>query len=470
MNKLEGFDGHPYMANSNEQARQAMLDAVGATDLDQLFEQIPQDNLTDHEFSWPKELSSEHELFQVINKLLSQNQHCEDNLSFIGSGAYRHYVPAIVDTVIGRSEFLTPVFGTSSSDQGRMQAWFEFTSQLGELLDMEFVGLPVYSYGAAIGHALRMAARVNGRSKVIIPEILDPEKMAVVNTYAGHPDLDGHLEVITCPCDSQTGLIDTDQLRDLFNDQVAAVYFESPNALGSLEINASEIIQLARTQGALSIMGVDPITLGIVRSPGSLDCDICVGSIASLGVHLNSGGGVAGFIASRDEERLVRQFPTLQVSLAETTKQGELGFALTLFEQSSYAAREEGNDWTGNGVYLWAIAASVYMSLLGPEGFREIGAAVLQRTSDLKNSLSSVSGVQVLSPGTNFREVVVSFRESGKSIKAINDALLARGIFGGRDLAVMDSRLEGCALYCVTELHSAEDIDQLVQALKEILA
>jgi glycine dehydrogenase subunit 1 len=351
-----------------------------------------------------------------------------------------------------------------------MQAWFEFTSQLGELLDMEFVGLPVYSFGAAVGHAMRMASRVTGRSSVIIPEILDLERMAVIKTYAGHPELDGYLDLITCPCDPSTGLMDTRILETLVSDHVAAIYFESPTALGTLDTQGSQLVQLARAHGALSIMGVDPITLGVIRSPGSLDCDISVGSIASLGVHLNSGGGVAGFIASRDEEQIVRQFPTLQVSLADTTVEGELGFALTLFEQSSYAAREEGNDWTGNGVYLWAIAASVYMSLLGPEGFREIGAAVLQRTFDLKRALSSVDGVEVLSTGSNFREIVVSFRDSGKSVKSINDYLLGKGIFGGRDLSQVDSRLDGCALYCVTEVHTHKDIEDLVQALQESLS
>lgn len=462
--------GHPYMANSTEQAKAQMMKAVGITDIEQLFEQIPEDHRTQRPIAWDDALTSEAQLFRHVSDLLSRNGNSEENISFLGAGAYRHYVPAIVDTVISRSEFLTPVWGTPSSDQGRMQAWFEFTSQLGELLDMEFVGLPVYSYGAAAGHALRMAGRLTGRTKVLIPRATDPERMQVIRTYCGHPELQGYLEIVPVEFDRATGGVDLADLKAKLDSDVAAIYLEMPNAFGVLDSRAAEATALARAAGAESIIGVDPIMLGVITPPSRYGADIVVGTIQTLGVHINAGGGVGGFIATRDEERYARQFPTLQVSLVDTVVPGERAFGLTLFEQSSYGARENGNDWTGNGVYLWSIAAAVYLSAMGPQGMREIGESILRRGSYAMTQLASVPGISVTWSDSTFREFVVNFDATTVSMEQIDAGLRAKGIFGGRNLQSFFPELGKSALYCVTELHTQGDIDRLVQALREVVA
>ena len=167
------------MANSTEETKKHMLNAIGAATVDDLFEQIPDEHITTRRFELPEPLDSEVELKRHMTAVLGKNEHCEDNLSFLGGGTWQHHVPAICDEIWTRSEFLTSVWGTGSSDLGRNQAWFEFASQLGELVGMEFVGLPVYSWGAAVGHAMRMATRMTGRGRVLVPALMDPQRLDV---------------------------------------------------------------------------------------------------------------------------------------------------------------------------------------------------------------------------------------------------------------------------------------------------
>jgi glycine dehydrogenase subunit 1 len=183
---------------------------------------------------------------------------------------------------------------------------------------------------------------------------------------------------------------------------------------------------------------------------------------------MSAGGGAGGFIASRDEERYAREYPTLNISVTETLKEGELGFGLTLFHQSSYGLRDEGKDWTGNSVYLTAIQNAVYMSLLGPAGFRELGELIVARAHYAAKALAGVPKLSTRAGAGFFKEFVVDFSGTGQSVAAINAALLERGIFGGKDLSDMPG-FEACALYAVTEIHTQADIDRLATALQEIV-
>ena len=359
------------------------------------------------------------------------------------------------------------VWGTPSSDQGRFQAWFEYSSQLGELLDLDFVGLPVYSWGCAAGHALRMAARMTGRAKVLIPRVLDPERRAVIGNYCGaaQPRRQLQIEEVGYRPD---GRLDLDELRAKLSADVAAVYVENPNFFGIIEDQVQDVVAAAGAVGAEVIAGVDPLSLGVLAPPGELGVGIAVGTVQTLGVHLNAGGGVGGFIASRDAERYAREYPTLQVSICDTTESGERGYAIPLFAQTSYGAREEGNDWTGNSVYLWAIASAAYMAAMGPVGFAEIGTAILQRSHYAAARIGSVPGLSVRFPAGFFGEFVVDFSQAGRPLADIDAALRERGIFGGADLSRAFPELGQSALYCVTELHTQHDIDRLADSLAEV--
>ncbi len=460
---------HPYMANSTEALEQELLEAVGARSVEQLFVQIPAEHRLKGDLDLPPALPSEVDLRRHLLDLLSRNESCERNLSFLGGGIWQHHVPAVVDEIVRRSEFVTPVWGTPSSDHGRNQAWFEFASQLGELVGMEFVGLPVYSWGAAAGHAVRMAARLTGRAHILVPSTISPERLAVIRTLCGSPELADSIEVELVGFDRDTGGIDLDDLRAKLSPRTAAVLFDNPSFLGGIEPNAAEIATLARERGAETIVGVDPSSLGILAPPSAYGADIVVGTTQPLGVHMSCGGGAGGFIATRDDERYAHQYPTLILSIARTIA-GEHGFGISLFEQTSYGAREDGNDWTGNSVYLWAVANAVYMTMLGPEGFAELGRAIIGRSHYAARRLAAVDGVKIRFPEGFFKEFVVDFSGTGKTVAEVNAALRERGIFGGNDLSRDFPELGQSALYCVTEVHTQADLDRLASAVAEAVA
>ena len=460
---------HPYMPNSTSAARELMLRALGIDNVDVLFEQIPSDHLRTAPLALGDGIRSESELERRLTDLLRRDANPEEVISFLGGGYWPHHVPAICDEIASRSEFLTSVWGTPSSDLGRNQAWFEFASQLGELVELDFVGLPVYSWGAAIGHALRMAARMTGRDEVVLAGPMDPEKLAVIRTYCGPEGMARSIAVRELGFDAATGRVDPIRLKAAIGDRTAAVYFENPNFLGVLEPEAAQIAARARAAGAETIVGVDPLSLGVVAPPPRYGADIVVGTTQPLGVHLNAGGGAGGFIATRDEERYARQYPTLQVSLAGTHRPGQHGFGMTLFHQSSYGSRDEGNDWTGNSVYLWAVVNAVYMALLGPAGFAELGHTIASNCAYAARELAAVNGVAVRWTGF-FKELVVDFNATGRTVAEINAGLRDRGIFGGHDLSADFPELGQAALYCVTEVHHGADIAALISALKELTA
>lgn len=460
---------HPYMPNSTTAARELMLRALGIDGVDVLFEQIPRDHLRQGPLTLSVGIRSESELQRRLKELLCHNTDPSEVVSFLGGGYWPHHVPAICDEVAARSEFLTPVWGTPSSDLGRNQAWFEFASQLGELVELDFVGLPVYSWGAAIGHALRMATRITGRDEVVLAGPMDPEKLAVIRTYCGPQDMARSIAVREVSFDIATGRVDLDGLRAVVSERTAAVYFENPNFLGALESEAAQIAALVRSAGAETIVGVDPLSLGLLAPPPRYGADIVVGTTQPLGVHLNAGGGAGGFIATRDEERYACQYPTLQVSLAGTLRPAERSFGMTLFHQSSYGSRAEANDWTGNSVYLWAVVNAVYMALLGPAGFAEIGHTISSNSAYAAGQVASVPGVSVRWRGF-FKEFVADFNATGRTVAEINAGLRERGIFGGHDLSADFPALGQAALYCVTEIHNGADIAALTSALKELTA
>ncbi|WP_207760785.1 aminomethyl-transferring glycine dehydrogenase subunit GcvPA [Mycolicibacterium sphagni] len=460
---------HPYMPNSTPTARALMLAAVGVDDVEELFEQIPPDHRISRPLGLPPGIRSEATLDRLMRGLLSRNRSISDVINFLGAGLWQHHVPAVCDEIAGRSEFLTNVWGTPSSDVGRNQAWFEYASQLGELVGMEFVGLPVYSWGAAAGYAARMAARMTGRGEVVVAGPMDPERLAVLRTLCGPAEMERSLTLRTVGYDPATGRADLDAIAAAIGPATAAVYIENPNFLGMLEADAGEIAGLARAAGAETIVGVDPISLGLLAAPSTYGADIIVGTTQPLGVHMHAGGGIGGFIATRDDERYARQYPTLQSSLAATRRPGERSFGMTLFHQTSYGSREDGNDWTGNSVYLWAVVNAVYMALMGPQGFAEIGTTISANSAWAADRIAQVPGVRVRWRGF-FKEFVVDFSDTGRTVTEINAALRSADIFGGKDLSTDFPELGQSALYCVTEVHTAEDIHALVAGLKEALA
>jgi glycine dehydrogenase subunit 1 len=456
------------MPNSTPEARAQLLRHLGVSSSEELFAQIPAEHRARGFEGMPPAITAEHELARHVGDILARNEDPTKVLSFLGGGLWRHHVPAVCDELVRRTEFTTNVWGTPSSDHGRNQVWFEFQSQLGELLDLELVGLPVYSWGTAIGNALRMAARMTGRRTVLVPHCMDPDRRGVVANFCEPEGTGTHLRVVEVAADA-AGRLDLGDLRAKLSADVAAVYFENPAYLGAIETGAAEIARLARAAGAETIAGVDPVSLGVLAPPSAYGADIAVGSTQPLGVHVACGGGVGGFISSRDEPRYAKEYPTLLLSATETVA-GELAYSLALFHQSSYGSREDGKDWTGNSTYLYTVANAAYMALLGPQGFRELGETIVARARYAATLLAAVPGVAVVNGDACFKEFVVDFAGTGKTVAAIDAALRARGIHGGVDLSKAFPELGQRALYCVTELHTEADLRRLAAALTEVCA
>ncbi|UCC87547.1 MAG: hypothetical protein JSV81_22255, partial [Anaerolineales bacterium] len=246
--------------------------------------------------------------------------------------------------------------------------------------------------------------------------------------------------------------------------------FENPSYLGFVETGGEQIAQIAHDHGALCVVGVDPISLGVLKPPADYGADIVCGDIQPLGMHLQFGGGQAGFIATRDEEQYVMQYPSRLFGIAPTSVPGEYGFGDVAYERTSFAVREEGVEWVGTAAALWGITAGVYLALMGPQGMAEIGEGIMTRSRYAMMELDKVKGIAAPAfQSPHFKEFVVRFDGTDRTVAEINQGLLARGIFGGKDLTQEFPELGNSALYCVTEVHTQTDIDGLVNALKEVI-
>jgi glycine dehydrogenase subunit 1 len=264
--------------------------------------------------------------------------------------------------------------------------------------------------------------------------------------------------------------MDLTMLRTLIGDHTAAVYFDNPSYLGFLETQGDEISHITHEHGAVCVVGVDPMSLGVLAPPAEYGADIVCGDIQPLGMHMQFGGGHAGFIATRDEERYVMEFPSRLFGIAPTRVPGEYGFGDVAYERTSFARREQGREWVGTAAALWGITAGVYLALMGPQGMSEIGEGIMARCQYAMKLLAQIPGVtapQFAAP--HFQEFVANFDGTDKSVAQINRALLAQGIFGGNDLSREFPELGQSALYCVTEAHTQADIERLAQVLQEVV-
>ncbi len=456
---------HPYIPNSAPASREKMLRTVGVETVEELYDAIPENLKLDRLLELPEAAVSELDLKRHMRTLLNKNVPATDVLSFLGGGCWQHDVPAVCDEINSRAEFLTAYGGDTYADLGKYQAIFEFQSMIGELVGMEMVSAPVYDWSAAITSGLMMAARVSGRRRTLITGTLAPDKRSHLANTAG-PWLDAEYLSI----DDATGLVDLDDLRSRIGDDVSAVYVEVPSYFGGIEPDMEAIAAIVHSVGSLLVVGVDAISLGVLEAPAEYGADIVVGEAQALGVHMMYSGGLCGFIASRDEPEIVAEYPYLMVSIAPARNGREWGFGWSSMERTSYDLRESSPDYTGTTQWLWGITAAVYLSLLGPNGLREVGEGILQRSHYAVKKLGQLNGVKANPFDAHFfKEFVVGFDETGKSVGEINTALRERGIFGGHDLSSEFPELGQSALYCVTEIHTKADIDRLAETLAEVI-
>jgi glycine dehydrogenase subunit 1 len=457
---------HPYIPNSVPEVKQEMLNEIGVRNSEELYaEMIPKRLRLKKPLRLPKPLPSEHDLSRHMAAVLSKNRTCRHPPSFLGGGCWQHFVPAVCDEIAGRSEFLTAYSGENYTDLGRFQAFFEFQSMIGELVGMEVACLSTYDWGASAGFAIRMASRMNGRREILVPRTISPARLSIIRNFAQLPEMPEYIRIVEVGYDRETGMMDLEDLKGKISSRTSSVYFENPSYLGVIESEGDEISKMAHEVGAESVVGVDPISLGLLVPPSSYGADIVCGEVQSLGIHMNCGGGLAGFIASRDEEKYVGEYPTHLVSITKTRGGNGFGFGYCRYERSSYVAREKAKDWVGTATAMWSIVGATYMALMGPRGMQEIGEAIMQKSHYAAEVLSEIRGVRIVFPHF-FKEFVANFDRTGKSAGGINKALLRKGLFGGKDITREFPELGGCALYCVTESHTKENIDMLDEAIR----
>jgi glycine dehydrogenase subunit 1 len=455
---------YPYIPNSVPAAKEAMLKAVNAHRVDDFYADIPEAIRFKGKLNLPEPFLSEAALVRHVEGLLAKNTSAREALSFLGAGCYQHHVPAVCDEINSRGEFLTAYAGDPYEDHGRFQALFEYESMMGELLDMDVVNVPNYDGFQAAATALLMAARITGRGEALICGTIGADKLSKIRDY-----VKPHLDVALLDYAPESGLMNLGDLKAKISDKTAAVFFENPSYLGFLETQAAEIAQIAHENGALCIVYVDPISLGVVNPPVEYGGDIACGDIQPLGMHMWYGGGHGGFMATKDDPKFVMEFPSRLFGVSSTRVDGEYGFGDVAYERTSFAVREEGKEWVGTASALWGITAGVYLALMGPQGMVEIGQGIMQRAEYALRKLKQVPGLKIRFDGIHFKEFVVDFNGTGQSVESIHKKLLEKGIFGGKDLSKEFPELGQCALYAVTEIHSQAEIDLLAATLQEVL-
>jgi glycine dehydrogenase subunit 1 len=456
---------YPYIPNSTPEIKKQLLEEIGVKDVMELYEDIPEKFLLNRRLNIPKP-SSEYEVRRHVGSLLAKNESYNDILCFMGAGCWPHYVPAVCDEIIGRAEFLTSYAGDTYTDLGRHQAVFEFQSMIGDLFEMDVVSWPMYDWATVCGEAARMASRVTGRYEVLVPEIIDPDRLSVMKNYCG--DL---IDIKFVSYDSETGQLDVEDMKNKISSKTAGVYIENPSYLGFIEAEGEEISKITHEHEALSIVGVEPTSLGILEAPGNYGADIVIADGQPLGNHMNFGGSGIGIISCKDEERLIMEMPTLLNTITTTDKEGEYGFSLgAFFERVFYYAREKGKSPAGSSSTLLGISGAVYMALLGPKGMRELGESIMYKSNYAMKLISEIEGVKTpLFGSTHFEEFTVNFDGTRKTVKEVNKELMKHGIQGGKDVSKEFPQLGETALYCVTEIHTKEDIEKLSTSLEEVL-
>lgn len=455
---------HPYIPNSVPEIKKKMLKEIGISSSNELFSCIPDAIKYKKELSLPPS-KSEFDVVRSIEKTLSVNKTTKEMLSFLGAGCWPHFIPSVCNEINSRSEFVTAYTGDVYTDLGRYQALFEFQSMIGDLVEMDAVGFPLYDWSTACGDAARMATIITGRREIFIPESMSPERRSVIIAHT-----ESVAEVKKIPFLPDSGLLDLDHLRKQVSKDTAAIYIENPTYLGYIESEAETIADIAHENDSLFLVGVEPLSLGLLKPPGDYGADIVCGEGQPLGMPMAFGGALIGFLAFRDEENYVSASGNRLISLTTTQREGEHGFAYILPDRTMFCAREKAPSFTGTASVLWAITAAVYLSLLGPKGIRELAQVIMEKSHYAMKRLSTISGIQTpVFDSTHFKEFTIRFDESIISVSDVNKALLDRGIQGGKNLTQEFPGIGETALYCVTEVHSQEEIDRLVTALEEVL-
>ena len=435
-----------------KQDEKEMLEVVGVSSIQELLNTIPAD-LRSATFHLPPALT-EQALTAHMQALSAQNKPLKN---FIGAGMYEHFIPAAVPALSGRGEFLsayTPYQAEAS--QGTLQTIYEFQSCICSLLEMDVATASHYDGATALAEAVLAAHRVTGRNQVIISTLLHPHYKEVLTTYTRHMGLTV-LEAKVQP----DGTLSLKDLQQELSAQTACFVLPTPNFLGNLE-HAQEIASAVHAVGALLVAVVNPVSLGVVQTPGAYGADFAVCEGQPLGNPISFGGPGLGIITAK--QAYVRQLPGRMVGIAKD-KNGKRAFVLTLQAREQHIRRERASSNICSNEALCALNAAIYLTLLGPQGLKEVAALNVERAHQLAELINQVKGFHAGTGAPFFNEFVVTCPVPARQII---DKLEKRGIAAGYDLGCISASMAHGLLVCATEMRSEDDLKEYVRALEEI--
>ena len=427
-----------------------MLAAIGVENVAQLFEVVPED-LRFPPLNLPAPLS-ELEMARELRRLSAQNADVLTNSCFLGAGAYHHFIPSAVDSLLRRSEFYTAYTPYQPEiAQGTLQATFEYQSLMSALLQMDAVNASHYDGATALAEGAIMALNsTRNRRKIVVAPTVHPQYRAVLRTYTQG------LGVTIVGDEKRDATLD--EVAALVDDKTVCFIAQSPDFLGTLH-DLKPLADKVHAAGALFIMATNPIALGLFQTPGQVGADIAVAEGQPLGIPLSMGGPYLGIFSCT--EKLLRKMPGRLVG-ATTDLNGELGYVLTLQTREQHIRREKATSNICTNQGLMALASTIYTSLLGKTGLRKVAEICYHRAHYAASEIAKLDGYEIISNGPFFHEFVV---RCPRPVAELSMALEFASIIGGYDLHKDYPHLCDAMLVCVTEMNTKEDIDRLVAAL-----
>jgi glycine dehydrogenase subunit 1 len=429
-----------------------MLQQIGAGSIDDLFSTIPQEYRLERDLAVPRQMA-ESEIVDYFRQAASRN--AAGYTSFLGAGAYRHYRPVVIDSLVQRGEFLTSYTPYQAEiTQGTLQAIFEFQTMICELTGMDIANASMYDGSTGAAESVSMAVRVTHRTGVFVARSVHPEYREVMRTYAQHQGL----EAATLPF-GEDGRLDLAALEQSVTEETACVLVQSPNFFGVIE-DIPAISEIVHKKGALLIVSIaEAISLGVVRPP--VEADIVSMEAQSFGVALSFGGPYCGVIAAK--EQYLRQMPGRLVGETVDT-QGRRGFVLTLSTREQHIRREKATSNICTNQALVALMATIFLVVYGKEGMRELALHNLAKADYAAKQFSSIGGVRLLfAAAPRFHEFVL---ETTETPEHLNNKLLKQKVIGGLPLSRWYPELGNASLWCTTELNTREQIDHAVSLLQ----
>jgi glycine dehydrogenase subunit 1 len=441
-----------------EQDIREMLETIGVQNVDQLFAGIPDDlQLGNKHLDLPPALS-EIEVVSALRQIQMRNPDPEEISSFLGAGAYRHYSPAVISSLIQRGEFSTSYTPYQAEvSQGTLQAIFEFQTMITMLTGMDVANASMYDGASALAEAVLMSNRINKKKEYLIASSVHPEYRQTTETYLRGTDF----QLINVPYSSD-GKTDFKFIRANLSDRVSAVILQSPNFFGIVEEYEQLGRELKEQNTLLIVVVVEPLSLGILKPPGEREADIVVGEAQSFGLPVSYGGPYAGFFATR--KKFVRQMPG-RLAGETIDRKGRRSFVLTLSTREQFIRREKATSNICTNQGLCMLAATIYLAVMGKQGLRELALLNLRKADYLKNKLSKMKGFAARFNSDTFNEVVLRCPRPATEIR---DALLEYKILAGLPLGDYYPELADSLLICTTELNTVEAIDRLAEKLETL--